>query len=83
MSELGSTGCVLADGIFHRLSGGHDLCGAPIEVLDQDLSLRDPVRAIKEVSHDPSLERTVELQTGKKLTAVQMQGEFLEMAASR
>jgi proteasome accessory factor A len=45
-----------------------------------DLSLRDPVRAIKEVSHDPSLRQTVELQNGKRLTAVQLQGEYLELA---
>lgn len=48
--------------------------------IDRDLSLRDPVRAIKEVSHDPTCKRTVELQSGRKLTAVQMQREYLDMA---
>ncbi len=48
--------------------------------IDKDLSLRDPVRSIKEVSHDPSCRRTVELASGRQLTAVQMQLEFLEMA---
>ncbi len=48
--------------------------------IDRDLSLRDPVRAIKEVSHDRSCAREVELATGKKMSAVQMQLEYLEMA---
>ena len=49
--------------------------------IDRSLSLRDPVRAIREVSHDPTLRHEVELQNGRKMTAVQMQGEFLEMAS--
>jgi proteasome accessory factor A len=48
--------------------------------ITRDLSLRDPVRAIKEVSHDPRLKQTVELQNGKRLTAVQLQAEYLELA---
>jgi len=48
--------------------------------VDQALALRDPVRAIKEVSHDVSLKHEMELQTGRRLTAVQMQREFLDMA---
>src|SRR5262249_3285978 len=46
----------------------------------RDLSLRDPVRAIKDISHDPSLRQTVELQNGKRMTGVQLQGEYLELA---
>ncbi|MDJ0787126.1 MAG: depupylase/deamidase Dop [Myxococcota bacterium] len=49
-------------------------------VIDRDLSLRDPVRAIKEVSHDPTCTRLLELQNGRKLTAVQVQAEYLEIA---
>jgi len=48
--------------------------------IDRDLALRDPVRAIKEVSHDTSLRRTLELSSGKKLTAIQLQREYLELA---
>jgi proteasome accessory factor A len=48
--------------------------------IGRDLSLRDPVRAIKEVSHDPGLGCTVEMQNGKRLTAVQLQAEYLELA---
>jgi len=46
----------------------------------RDLSLRDPVRAIKEVSHDPSCRQSVQLDNGKRLTAVEIQMEYLEMA---
>src|SRR5262249_34103923 len=48
--------------------------------VDRDLSLRDPVRAIKEISHDPSCRREVELQNGRRMNAIQLQGEYLEMA---
>jgi proteasome accessory factor A len=48
--------------------------------IDRDLTLRDPVRAIKEVSHDTSLRRTVELNSGKKLSAVQHQREYFALA---
>jgi len=46
----------------------------------KNLSLRDPVRAIKEFSHDPSCRKELPLESGKKLTAVQIQAEYLEMA---
>jgi len=48
--------------------------------IDRDLTLRDPVRSIKEVSHDTSLRRLVELSSGKKLSAVQLQREYHELA---
>ena len=48
--------------------------------IDRNLSLRDPVRAIREVSHDPTCQKEVELLGGRRLTAVQLQLEYLEMA---
>ena len=48
--------------------------------ITRDLSLRDPVRAIKEISHDPALQSEVQLDNGKRMTAVQVQQEFLDMA---
>ncbi len=48
--------------------------------IDRDLTLRDPVRGIKEVSHDTTLRRTVEMSSGRKLTAVQLQREYYELA---
>ena len=43
-------------------------------------NLRDPVRAIKEASHDPTCKLELQMDDGTKKTAVQIQSEFLEMA---
>jgi proteasome accessory factor A len=48
--------------------------------IDKSLALRDPVRAIKEVSHDPTCRREIHLENGKRLNAVQIQREYLELA---
>ena len=48
--------------------------------IDRDLSLSNPVRSIKEVSHDPTLKAELQLDNGKRMTAIQIQNEFLEMA---
>jgi proteasome accessory factor A len=48
--------------------------------IDRNLSLRDPVRAIKEVSHDPTCRREIDLDRGGKASAVQVQLEYLELA---
>ena len=48
--------------------------------VQRDLSLRDPVRAIKETSHDPTCTAELQLDSGKSATAVQIQAEYLEMA---
>ncbi|MGH3327058.1 MAG: depupylase/deamidase Dop [Streptomycetales bacterium] len=48
--------------------------------LTLDLALDHPVRSLHEVSHDPSLEQLVPLRSGRRLTAVQLQMEYLEQA---
>ena len=48
--------------------------------ISKSLTLRDPVRAIKEVSHDPTCTRKIQLDNGKSFTAVELQREYLEMA---
>ena len=48
--------------------------------IGRSLALRDPVKAIKEASHDPTCKATLQMDEGKKLTAVQIQAEYLEMA---
>ena len=48
--------------------------------ITKNMALRDPVRAIKDVSHDPSCRREIAMENGKKLNAVEIQAEFLEMA---
>jgi proteasome accessory factor A len=48
--------------------------------ISKNLSLRDPVRAIKETSHDPTCRKELTLDDGKRITAVELQREYLEMA---
>jgi proteasome accessory factor A len=48
--------------------------------LTTDVALRNPVRALKEVSHDPTCKALVALRNGKKLTAVDLQRCFHEAA---
>jgi proteasome accessory factor A len=48
--------------------------------INSDLALRDPVRAIKEISHDSSCKQTIQLDNGKRVTGVEVQSEYLEMA---
>ncbi len=44
--------------------------------------LANPVAAIKQVSHDPSLRRTVLLRDGRRLTALEVQWELAGEGAS-
>jgi Pup amidohydrolase len=50
------------------------------DALDLDLVMDQPVREMHEVSHDFTLRHLVTLHSGRRLTAVQMQLEFLEQA---
>ena len=45
-----------------------------------DLTVHAPVSALQAVSHDPTLRAQVELRDGRRLTAVQLQMEYLEQA---
>jgi Pup amidohydrolase len=45
-----------------------------------DLSLDAPVADLRAVSHDPTLKYLVTLRDGRKMTAVQLQTEYLELA---
>lgn len=44
----------------------------------RDLSLVNPMRAIREISHDLTGRVEVELATGRRMTAAQVQAEYLE-----
>jgi proteasome accessory factor A len=48
--------------------------------LDIDGALEDPVREMHLVSHDPSLQHLMRLRSGRTITALQLQREFLEQA---
>ena len=44
----------------------------------RDLSLENPIRAIREISHDTGCTRKVKLANGRELSAIEMQTEYLE-----
>ncbi len=46
----------------------------------QRLALRDSVRAIQQISEDTTCTRKIELESGKRLSAVELQREYLERA---
>jgi len=48
--------------------------------LRKDLALEDPVRAIKEISHDTTCTRKVRLKRGKEFSALELQREYLDLA---
>jgi proteasome accessory factor A len=48
--------------------------------LTVDLSVDLPVAALRSISHDPSLSYLLTLRDGRKMTAVQLQMEYLEQA---
>ncbi|WP_460777225.1 depupylase/deamidase Dop [Nocardiopsis nanhaiensis] len=48
--------------------------------LSSDLSLETPVADLREISHDPSLEHRVRLRDGRRMTALELQGEYLDQA---
>lgn len=50
------------------------------DALGTELLLADPVRAIHAVSHDPGLATTVELRSGRRATAMEIQWALLERA---
>ncbi len=50
------------------------------DVLGDDLTLANPVGAIRQVSHDPTLQRTVMLRSGRRVTALEVQWSLLERA---
>jgi proteasome accessory factor A len=49
-------------------------------LIRKDLALEDPVRAVKEISHDTTCRRKVRLKRGKEFSAVELQREYLELA---
>src|SRR6266478_680075 len=64
--KLGTTALVLAM-IEDKFLGG-------------DLSVESPVAELRAISHDPTCRRLVTLKDGRKMTAIQLQAEYLELA---
>ena len=50
------------------------------EVVLRDLSLENPIRAIREISHDVSLTKRVRLVNGREISALDIQDAYLERA---
>ena len=48
--------------------------------IDRPLGVEGPVAALRAVSHDPTLRHQVTLSDGRRLTAVQLQLEYLDLA---
>ena len=46
----------------------------------RDMTLENPIRAIREISHDPTCRRTVRLSDGRELSAANIQAYYLERA---
>ena len=64
--KLGSTDLVL-----RMIEGG---------VVMRDLSLENPIRAIREISHDVTGRRTVRLANGREISALEIQTEYFSRA---
>jgi proteasome accessory factor A len=50
------------------------------DVVFRDLTLENPIRAIREVSHDVTCRRKVKLANGRELSALDIQWEYLDRA---
>ncbi|MEM7337542.1 MAG: Pup--protein ligase [Actinomycetota bacterium] len=46
----------------------------------RDMTLENPIRAIREISHDLEFDRKVRLASGREVTALEIQSEYLERA---
>ncbi|WP_375488769.1 depupylase/deamidase Dop [uncultured Jatrophihabitans sp.] len=50
------------------------------DFLAADLAIAQPIRELHSVSHDPGLRHTIALADGRTITALELQGEYLDRA---
>ncbi len=50
------------------------------QVVLRDMTLENPIRAIREISHDMTCRRTVRLANGREVSALDIQREYLDRA---
>ncbi len=50
--------------------------------IKRDMSLRDPVKAIRDISHDTTLKTKVQLDDGRAFTAIEIQKYYCELSRS-
>lgn len=61
-------------------------CGLLLRMLEdrtvvlRDMTLENPIRAIREISHDPTCRKRVRLANGRETSALEIQSEYLERA---
>ena len=48
--------------------------------IDRNLSLYNPIKAIRQISEDATCTQVIELEDGRKATAIELQQEYLSMA---
>jgi len=48
--------------------------------IGRSLAIASPVKAVHDISHDPTLTHKVELADGRTVTALELQGEYLQLA---
>jgi proteasome accessory factor A len=65
--KVGATACIL-----RMLEDPH--------VVLRDMTLENPIRAIREISHDTTCRRTVNLANGREVSALDIQREYLDRA---
>ena len=72
----------LAEISIYLKAGTTSLVLAMIEdgFIDTDFTVDGAVRALRDVSHDPTLRQLITLRDGRRLTAVQLQLEYLDLA---
>lgn len=73
MSEYATYLKVGACGLLLRMLEDHT-------VVLRDMTLENPIRAIREISHDPTCRRRVRLANGRETSALDIQSEYLERA---
>jgi proteasome accessory factor A len=62
------------------------VCGLLLRMLEEpniifrDMTLENPIRAIRQISHDLTCRQKVKLTNGREMSALEMQKEFLEKA---
>lgn len=75
-SNMSETTTLLKVGSAHLV-----LCMLESGVVMRDMSLENPIRAIREISHDITGRVPVRLSTGRELSALAIQSEYFEKAS--
>ncbi len=48
--------------------------------IKQDMTIRNPVKSLRDISHDFTCKKRIKLDDGRKVSAVELQKEYLELA---